>query len=143
MDFSDPKFNGCDCEIPYCDCCYTRVAPQQEKLDWNKVQHTLATLCDEMRSIDEWENHTQKSHDRITFPKYVAFKLSRQEIIDYIGVLNKCECCTRHTRRDDSPDLPKCAIYIGQYEKPNACYCSCRHNIRRLNKALVIKCLII
>lgn len=138
MDCRDPKFNECDCDIPYCDCNCDGADLSQENQELYNVQSTLQTLYDEMWSIYEWEIHIEQSHDHITFSKYLAFKLSRQEIIAYMQVLNKCVCCSRHTQLNYLPDLPKSACGVGQHEEPYACKCNCRHQLRKLADALVI-----
>lgn len=139
MDFANAKFNDCDCEISYCDYNYYGEAQPQENQERYNAQNTLDTLLNDTYTIHEWELSNSCPLEKcVTSTKYLAHKLSRQKIIEYMQVFNKCECCSRHTERNDLPDLPKRAIHIKQHEDPSACHCNCRHNIRNINRALAI-----
>jgi len=139
--------NMCDCKRnPECECICEKdedILPhayvQQYNVDRTMVESHLNTLRRETYTIMEWENSIARSAEEIvTFPKYLALKLTRQIIIKYMAAYGDCTCCSRHTTRVDLPDLPKYAPGDDQHDEPTACYCSCRHNIRRLNEALVI-----
>lgn len=137
--FADVKINERDCTIPDCDCNIVEEALLQKNLERYNVDNTLRSLLNDTHTIHEWEMSISRPLEKcVTFTTYIAHKLSRQEIIYYTDVLNKCECCSRHTGCDDLPDLPKCANCIGQHEEPNACKCNCRHQLRKLSSALVI-----
>ena len=150
----------CHCDIPYCECnAYQHTPPSTTyhcnccdehksnndvtpppptAVDRDSVERHLNTLLNDMYVIGNWEQHNKQTDNLITFPKYLASKLTNQEIIAYMGVFNECACCSRHTGRDDLPDLPKRAKGVGQHEEPNACYCNCRNNFRHLLQALIV-----
>jgi len=147
MELADAKYNDCDCEIPYCDCefQYSDYYRDEEALTQENQEcrttasYALQKLVDEVLTIRKWEMSISPPLEKcVTLTKYLAFKLSRQKIIDYMGVYSKCECCSRHTGRNNLPNLPKIRVNYEEPEEPNACHCNCRHNIRHFNRALAI-----
>jgi hypothetical protein len=150
----------CECNIPYCNCnayqhasasatCHCDGCAEPESNHdvagplhncgrRDRVQDHLTTLLNEMWLIREWEEHNKQTVNLITYSKYIALKLTQQEIIAYMQVFNECACCSRHTGCNYLPDLPKRAEGVGQHEEPTACYCNCRHELRHLFEALAI-----
>lgn len=114
-------------------CLHTNISTTRKHV----CEH-LDKLVDEMWVIVEWDNYCGRTDDTITFPKFLISKLSRQEIFSYMAVFANCDCCSRHTGRDDLPDLPKLSGGIGQYSHPNACECRCRHTLRKLTSAFAM-----
>jgi hypothetical protein len=103
------------------------------------TEHHLDKLASDMWNIVEWEQSIGRTQeDCVTFPKYLALKLTQQEIIHYMSVFNNCNCCSRHTKLDNLPDLPKITYKIDESDEPDACHCTCRHQLRMLAEALII-----
>jgi hypothetical protein len=114
-------------------CLHANLSPTRKDV----CEH-LDKLLDEMWVIVEWENHRGHTDDPVTFPTFLVSKLSRQEIFSYMAVFANCHCCSRHTGRDDLPDLPKPSGGVGQYSPTNACICRCRHTLRKLTSAFTM-----
>ena len=115
------------------NCLHANLSPTRKHV----CEH-LDKLLDEMCVISEWETYCGRTHDPVTFPTFLVSKLSRQEIFSYMTVFANCECCNRHTGRDDLPNLPKPAGGVGQYSHPDACDCRCRHTLRKLTSAFAM-----
>ena len=104
-----------------------------------RIRNHLQKLSDEMSVIREWESRDGLLPDRyITYSDYLAFKLTRSQIIDYMLVFKDCLCCKRHSNDVSAPSLPKTNGGIGEYCHEDACECNCRYILRKLNTALTI-----
>lgn len=102
------------------------------------IKH-LNQLLDEMWVILNWQiRYNFPFNKHIKYPEYLAMKLTKSQIIDYMSVFKDCRCCKRHTRNNMAPSLFKVPKVDGEYCHPNACHCNCRHKLRRLNDALTI-----
>ena len=113
--------------------------PQPTSTAETSIRKHLEKLAEEMWIIHAWESRDGNPPDNhIKYPDYLAFNLTRPQIIDYMLVFKDCLCCRRHTGDASAPSLPKTNGGIGDYCHEDACECNCRHLLRKLNDALTI-----
>ena len=123
--------------IPATETC--DALPQPTSTDVTSICKHLEKLADEMWVIHAWESRDGTPPDNhIKYPDYLAFNLTRPQIIDYMLVFKDCLCCQRHTGDASAPSLPKTNGGLGDYCHDDACECNCRHLLRKLNDALTI-----
>jgi hypothetical protein len=94
----------------------------------NNIEKIFIKYC----NLLNYRNKNKNNY--LNFSQFILKNLNNNNINLYISILNKCNCCKRHTGCDDHLDLKKPVDYLNV--KVYECDCNCRHYKRNLQLSL-------